>query len=335
MNHTPRTGADNDRWFHPFAPTGEGWAVEITDAIEGWQHTSLRIAVLEPGASIGHVLTGEEAVVVPLVGGCTVQVDGTDHVLEGRSSVFAGPSDTLYLPAGTELTLTGSGDAPARIALCGARVEDGSGGGREIIHVSADLVPVELRGAGQCSREVRGFAMPDTLPGAEQILACEVITPAGGWSSYPPHKHDSTRPGEESELEEIYYFETRAVEDAEAGREPLTRGTDRDDGRQPVGYQQVYGSEGRDIDVLVEVATGDTVLVPHGWHGPAMAAPDADLYYLNVMAGPGPERVWLICDDPAHGEIRASWTGQDINPRLPIGPSRLAGARTSGTGSTS
>ena len=67
----------------------------------------------------------------------------------------------------------------------------------------------------------------------------------------------------------------------------------------------------RPIDVLVEVATGDTVLVPHGWHGPAMAAPDADLYYLNVMAGPGPERAWLICDDPAHGAIRETWALRD------------------------
>lgn len=32
---------------------------------------------------------------------------------------------------------------------------------------------------------------------------------------------------------------------------------------------------------------GDTALVPHGWHGPCVAAPGHDLYYLNVMAGPG------------------------------------------------
>ncbi len=322
MNHEPRTGVDNDRWFHPFTAKGEGWAVEITDAVDGWQHTSLRVAVLEPGASIGHALISEEAVVVPLVGGCRVEVDGTGYDLAGRASVFAGPSDTLYLPAGRELTLTNRGGVAARIAVCGARVEDGTDGDREVVHVPADRVPVELRGAGTCSREVRGFAMPGTLPGAEQILACEVITPAGGWSSYPPHKHDTDRPGEESALEEIYYFETQSVGDAAAGRAPLTRGTDREDGRQPVGYQQVYGAEGRAIDVLVEVATGDTVLVPHGWHGPAMAAPDADLYYLNVMAGPGPERAWLICDDPAHGEIRASWDGQDVDPRLPIGGAR-------------
>ncbi len=320
IEHTPRTGADNARWYHPFAPGDGPWAVELTPDLDGWEHTSLRVATLEDGEALEHRLDGEEALVVPLVGGCTVTVDGEEHELAGRRSVFAGPSDTLYVPAGRGLGLRAKG--AARIAVCGARVEDASGGDRVPTRLPADRVPVELRGAGTCSREVRGFGMPGTLPDAEQILVCEVLTPAGGWSSYPPHKHDTHRPGEESVLEEIYYFETQVVGDAAAGRAPLTRGTGRTDGRAPVGYQQVYGADERPVDVLVEVATGDVVLVPHGWHGPAMAAPDADLYYLNVMAGPGPERVWLICDDPAHEAVRESWQGQAVDPRLPFGGTR-------------
>ena len=70
--------------------------------------------------------------------------------------------------------------------------------------------------------------------------------------------------------------------------------------------------------MLAEVRTGDVVLDPHGWHGPAMAAPGYDLYYLNVMAGPGAERAWLICDDPAHGWVRETWADQDVDPRLPV-----------------
>ena len=87
-------------------------------------------------------------------------------------------------------------------------------------------------------------------------------------------------------------------------------------GTDPVGYQRVYAAGERPIDVVAEVRTDDVVLVPHGWHGPAVAAPDADLYYLNVMAGPGAERVWLICDDPAHSWVRETWPTQGIDPRL-------------------
>ena len=34
-----------------------------------------------------------------------------------------------------------------------------------------------------------------------------MLTPGGNWSSFPPHKHDEHRQGEERELEEIYYYE--------------------------------------------------------------------------------------------------------------------------------
>ena len=47
--------------------------------------------------------------------------------------------------------------------------------------------------------------------------------------------------------------------------------------------------------------------------------PDADLYYLNVMAGPGPERAWRICDDPAHAWVRDLWADEAVDPRLPVG----------------
>ena len=112
-------------------------------------------------------------------------------------------------------------------------------------------------------------------------------------------------PGEESVLEEVYYFEVDSAHPAgHAGA---------------CGYQRVYGSgPGKEIDVCAEVRTGDAILIPHGWHGPATAPPGYDLYYLNVMAGPGEERAWLICDHPDHAWVRATWPDQPVDPRLPL-----------------
>jgi 5-deoxy-glucuronate isomerase len=101
----------------------------------------------------------------------------------------------------------------------------------------------------------------------------------------------------ETALEEIYYFEV-----AGGG----------------FGYQRAYGPG---IDICEEVRTGDTVLLPSGYHGPSMAAPGYDLYYLNVMAGSG-ERAWRFTDDPAHAWIRDSWAGQELDPRLPMSKAR-------------
>ncbi len=309
--------SDNDRWVLPAGrAAADGWDTAVGEATPGWRHTGLRTVTLAAGES-REVATGQdEVVVVPLTGPATLEVTdaaGAGHTAElaGRTSVFAGPTDVAYVGRGSTLVLgVPEGTAGAsRVALASAR----AGKRSEPVpfrHVRADEVPVELRGAGQTSREVRNFATPQVLD-ADSIIACEVITPAGNWSSYPPHKHDEERPGEETALEEVYYFEVRA--------EGAPRAGDPGDGRDPVGYQRVYGTDDRPIDVLAEVRTGDVVLVPHGWHGPAMAPPGYDLYYLNVMAGPGDERAWLICDDPAHGWVRASWESQEVDPRLPLG----------------
>jgi len=90
----------------------------------------------------------------------------------------------------------------------------------------------------------------------------------------------------------------------------------------PFGYQRVYGPKDRPINVLAEVRNGDVVLVPHGWHGPAMAPPGYDMYYLNVMAGPGAEREWLVSEDPDHAWVTQTWASQRVDPRLPFGTRR-------------
>ncbi|MFI7005479.1 5-deoxy-glucuronate isomerase [Streptomyces sp. NPDC050145] len=299
-----------DRWVLPRGTASDReWDVAVTARRPDWHHTGLRVTTLAPGQT--RTLPGSdwEHIVVPLSGGVhvtAVTADGHRDTapLAGRTSVFAGPTDTAYVPAGARITVRATAGR-ARVAVAGALVSGGpdvSARDRpRFRHLAAAEVPVERRGAGSASRTVRNFGTPGTLD-ADSIIACEVITPAGNWSSWPPHKHDTERPGEETALEEIYYFETRSTD---------ARGTD------PVGYQRVYASDDdRPIDVCAQVRSGDVVLVPHGWHGPSAAAPDADLYYLNVMAGPGPERAWLICDDPAHAWVRDTWPDLPFDERL-------------------
>ncbi|MGZ4592884.1 MAG: 5-deoxy-glucuronate isomerase, partial [Actinomycetes bacterium] len=252
------------------------------------------------GGSVTFETGDDEVLVLPLSGAATVECDGEKAELSGRESVFSGVTDFAYAPRDAQVTIT-SHDG-GRFAVPAARAT------RRLPfrHVAAGDVSVELRGAGPSSRQVNNFATPEVLE-ADRLIACEVLTPAGNWSSYPPHKHDEARPGEEAALEEIYYFEVQAGPDGPG-----------------LGYQRVYGTPARPIEVLAEVRTGDVVLVPHGWHGPSMAAPGYDLYYLNVMAGPGDERAWLICDDPAHSWVRGTWDEQDIDPRLPFYTARAA-----------
>jgi 5-deoxy-glucuronate isomerase len=269
---------------------GDGWDLTISPADAGWTFSGIDVATLEAGAGSRFSTASREVIIVPLEGGFTVHTDLGVQELEGRAHVFAGPTDVLYVPRGVDVQV----HAPAggRFAVASALADED----RPQQYVPRSDIPVEVRGRGQMTRRVQDFGNVGVVD-AHRLIACEVVTPGGNWSSYPAHKHDTE--GEiESELEEVYYFE---VGDGPAGP-----------GR---AYVRVSASPGHEIDVLAEVSSGDVVLVPHGWHGPVMAAPGFDVYQLNVMAGPGAERRWGIVDDPATAWLRDTWVGLAPDPR--------------------
>ncbi len=296
----------DQRWFHRRgALARDGWESVVDEHTPGWEHTGIRVARLADGESLALEETGVERIVVPLAGSFTVAhtEDGetTRTTLDGRASVFDGPSDVLYLSAAATAVVSGTG----RVAVATSPTSEV----RPTRRIPAADTPVELRGSGASSRQVHNFGTPQALDAA-RLIVCEVITPAENWSSYPPHKHDQHVPGHESRLEEIYYFETAPARGSQ-------QGTAQETAQAAFGMFSTYSSPAGEIDINAMVRTGDIALVPYGYHGPAVAAPGYDLYYLNVMAGPDPERAWLITDDPAHAWVRDSWEGQSFDDRLP------------------
>ena len=119
-----------------------------------------------------------------------VDADGRVHEarLTGRDSVFAGPTDVAYAARDCAVTVT-AGEAPVRVAVCGAKATnatqattaahatDAAHGTQPapFRHVTAAEVPVELRGAGRASREVRNMGLPDVLDADDESTASEVV----------------------------------------------------------------------------------------------------------------------------------------------------------------
>ncbi|MER7758299.1 5-deoxy-glucuronate isomerase [Streptomyces sp. NPDC097619] len=262
--------------------------------------TRLRILDLAPGEDHTIEAGDHEWILLPLSGGCEADClpagapEPVPFRLHGRPGVFRAVTDFAYLPRDSRTRIRSA--TGGRYALAGARCE-------RVLpprYGPAAGVPVELRGSGTCSRQVNNFAAADVFD-CDRLIAVEVLTPGGNWSSYPPHKHDEEHPGEETALTEIYYYEI-----APHGDHP------------GLGYQRVSPSPAGKTDLLAEVRTGDAVLIPDGWHGPSIAAPGHDMYYLNVMAGDGPDRAWLIRDHPGHAWIRQTWPDRPVDPRLPF-----------------
>jgi 5-deoxy-glucuronate isomerase len=285
----------------------DGWEARVDATLPGWVHTGLDVAALEPGQGLELGSTGVERLIIPLAGTFTVEYShagqATTQELAGRPNVFDAATDVLFLNAETTGTITATG-GEGRVAIATAVAAEP----KPNRYLPVAEYPVEMRGAGGSSREVRNYGTPAALD-AEKFIVCEVLTPSENWSSYPPHKHDEDKPGHESRLEEIYYFEAR----------PTAGASDDVDPASAFGMFSTYTSAAGEIEVDARVFSGDIALVPYGYHGPAVAAPGYDLYYLNVMAGPDPERVWLISDDPDYAWVRDTWDGLEFDSRLPLG----------------
>lgn len=282
----------------PDLAADRGSVVRLTPEDAGWTWTGLEVVTLSPVVPLV-VESGEsECFVLPLQGGVHVQVVHEGHTeatfdLAGRESVFTGASDFAYV--GRDSTLVLTSDTAAEVSLpasrCEARLAPAYG-------AAAD-VPVEERGGGRALRHVRNFGVPGVWDHAEKLVSCEVLTPGGNWSSYPPHKHDASEPCP-TVNEEIYYYRI-------AGRDGVTPS------REGMGFHRTYTGPEHEradlapIDESLDVRDHDVVLVPHGYHGPCVAAPDYPMYYLNVMAGPAAERSMAFCDDPEHAWIRDTW----------------------------
>jgi 5-deoxy-glucuronate isomerase len=253
---------------------------QVTPESAGWRYLHFGVRAGAFTANTGDA----EIAIVPLAGRCAVEAEGEAWELGGRTNVFAGMPWALYLPRDTAYGV----DAEGEVAICGARCE----ARREPVLVTPEDVEVEVRGAGNATRQINHIVKPD-FP-AERLLVVEVFTPSGNWSSYPPHKHDEDNPPGEVVLEETYYFRTPAPE--------------------AFAVQRLYSSR-HGLDVTETVRDGDLMLVPYGYHTTA-AAHGYDLYYLNALAGD--RRSMAAADDPDLHWVRDAWSELEPDPRVPL-----------------
>jgi len=270
--------------------------VTVTPEQAGWAYSGLEVFDLAAGPA-SRVLDGVEGVLVPLSAtDLEVTVDGDTHTLRGRTGVFAAVSDWMYLPVGSDVQVSA---AAGEVALCTARATERF----PLRVVPAEDVEVEVRGGGRASRQVTNIATPYSFHGAHRINVCEVLTPGGNVSSWPPHRHDGIGDCAPTN-EEIYYFRMGRLD----GPHGHPHGQ---------GLFRVYTVDGSS-DETVTVLDGDVYLVPEGYHGPSTAQPEYPMYFLNVLAGPADDRTMAFCDDPDHHWIREAWDEQGQDPRLPM-----------------
>lgn len=263
-------------------PTRSGLACNLTPAALGWERIHFSVRRIAAGASWTARDARCERCLVLLRGCFDIHWSGACYRVGPRADVFAGYPHAVYLPRGMKCRVVGV--EACEIADCRAP----AAGAFEPRVIGPEDCGYEIRGGGNATRQIVDI-MPPGFP-AERLLVCEVFTPGGNWSSYPPHKHDTDDPPREVDLEEIYYFR---FHDADG-----------------YGFQRVYN---RRRDDTLRVTHGDVVAVRDGYH-PFVTAYGYDAYYLNVLAGD--RRSMAASDDPRYAQFRHVWPAPD--PRLPM-----------------
>ncbi|MDP9264889.1 MAG: 5-deoxy-glucuronate isomerase [Chloroflexota bacterium] len=262
------------------APGSGDAAVTPEDA--GWRYIGFEKRHLDPEQRWTGRLAGSEGLFLVLGGRIAVTSNaGRWPSVGGRSDVFAGGTHALYLPLGSEFEVTAVSAADVALGLARAERQ----GTPRLIEPGG--YAVETRGAGVCTRMIRHIVPPGF--DAHRLLAVEVYTPSGNWSSYPPHKHDTDAGPREAVLEEIYYHQ-----------QSDPRG---------FAFQRLYTPDG-EVEAAAAVRHGDLMLIPRGYHGPVAQAPGYEGYYLNVLAGD--RRTMANSDDPDHAWIRESWARGEV-----------------------
>lgn len=248
-----------------------GLVHDVTPGSAGWTHVGFALWSLGPGQAAGGATGDREAILVVSEGRLRLQGAGRDWgILGDRMAVWERTAPhAVYLPPGA--TWQAEAQTDATLAVCTAP----SPGGRPARRLGPEGIALAPRGRGTNERFINNIAMEDRDV-ADSLLVTEVFTPAGHWSSYPPHRHDEDDFPRITLLEETYWHRLLPA--------------------KGWAVQRVYTEDGS-LDETMAVRDGDVTLVPRGHH-PVGAPYGFDLYYLNVMAGP--LRKWRFQGDPEH-----------------------------------
>ncbi|HVI18987.1 MAG TPA: 5-deoxy-glucuronate isomerase [Gaiellales bacterium] len=259
-------------------------APPVTPGTAGWRWLSYSSTTVAGSAGVD---TGpDEVCLVNLGGRLSATVAGERFDLGTRETPLNGLPDALYLPPGTTCTVEGEG----WLARCAARADRDQAGA--VQPIAGSSMRVEVRGSGNATRQITHIIPPEFA--AHRLLVVEVSTPAGNWSSYPPHKHEVERLPIENDLEEVYAYRFAAPEG--------------------FGVQRLYTRDGS-LDETWTVRDGDVVLVPRGYH-PFCAAHGYHGYYLNALAAE--RRSMAAEDDPELAWTRGTWANMERDPRAPL-----------------
>lgn len=217
---------------------------------------------LNPGESHSYSLAEYESCVVPVTGTCSVQVGDVSFENVGeRQHLFEGMPNAVYVPVGASCTIT-AGGARMEVFIAGGKYDKTY----EPFVIRTDDVDLVQYGSDDTKthRKIKHLLGQSNVDRRGRLLVSELFTVGeGGWSGFPPHKHDTERPPEETRFEEVYNFRFYP--------------------ENGFGCQFDYLEDGG-RGTPHHLKNGDTYQIDYGYH-PCVVAPGYQMYYFTIIVG--------------------------------------------------
>ncbi len=220
------------------------------------------IIKLNPGDSFTYQVPGYETCVVPATGTVNVDVEGTAYAALGNrgSDVWDGEPEGVYVPVGAKVTLDCV--AAAEVFVAGAKFDrvldpfEVRTGDIDLVQYGSDDTKTHRK-----IKHILGQKQHDKVG---RLLVSELFTVgAGGWSGFPPHKHDTDRLPDETRHDETYNFRFKPNHGS--------------------GIQLIQ-ADGARIGTPHHIVDGSTICLESGYH-PCVAMPGYEMYYFTILGG--------------------------------------------------
>ena len=221
------------------------------------------IVKLKKGQSFEFKIPGYEACIVPATGTVEVDVEGEIYNSLGQRTidVWDGEPEGVYVPSNIKAEFVCS-TINAEVFIAGAKYEKTL----EPFAVRANEIDKVQYGSDDTKthRKIKHILGANHHDKVGRLLCNELYTVGqGGWSGFPPHKHDTDRLPKETRHDETYNYRFKP--------------------NNGFGFQ-LFQAENNSVGNAAHIIDGSTVVIESGYH-PCVVAPGYEMYYFTILGG--------------------------------------------------
>jgi len=221
------------------------------------------IVKLKKDQAFEYIVPDYETCIVPATGTIDVEVEGINYNTIGKrtANVWDGEPEGVYIPTKTKSSFSCKTEE-AEIFIAGAKFDKTL----QPFAVRSKEIDVVQYGSDDTKthRKIKHILGANHHDKVGRLLCNELYTVGqGGWSGFPPHKHDTDRLPDETRHDETYNYRFKP--------------------NHGFGFQLFQKEDGK-LGEAHHIINGSTVIIDKGYH-PCVVAPGYEMYYFTILGG--------------------------------------------------